>query len=65
LTEAVVRHDGLVDGRAWWNLDLAAHRRGAGLGVDLTDEDPRGLQRASQLVRRALVDEGNSATPSW
>jgi phospholipase/carboxylesterase len=59
--EAVVRRDGLVDGRAWWNLDLAAHRRGAGLGVDLTDEDPRGLQRASQLVRRALVDEGNSA----
>jgi phospholipase/carboxylesterase len=60
--EAVVRRDGLVDGRAWWNLDLAAHRRGAGLGVDLTNEDPRGLQHASQLVRRALVDEGNSAT---
>ena len=58
--EAVTRRDGLMDGRAWWDLDLAAHRRPTGIGVDLTNEDPRGLERAARLVRRSLEDEGNS-----
>jgi len=58
--ELIVRKDGLLDGRAWWNLDLAAHRRVGKLGVDLTHEDPRGLERAAKLVRRSLSREGNS-----
>ena len=58
--ETVARRDGLLDGRAWWNLDLAAHRRVGKLGVDLTNEDPAGLQRAAKLVRRSLSSEGNS-----
>jgi phospholipase/carboxylesterase len=32
------------------------------LGVDLTHEDPRGLERAAKLVRRSLSREGNSRT---
>jgi phospholipase/carboxylesterase len=60
--EMVARQDGLSDGRAWWDLDLAAHRRPGRIGVDLTEEDPHGVERASQLVRRALTREGNSGT---
>jgi len=59
--DMVARKDGLLDGRAWWNLDLAAHRRVEKLGVDLTQEDPRGLERAAKLVRSSLSREGNSA----
>jgi phospholipase/carboxylesterase len=58
--EMVARTDGVLDGRAWWNLDLAAHRQPGRLGVDLTQEDPRGLERAAKLVRRAMAREGNS-----
>ena len=56
----VARKDGLTDGRAWWDLDLAAHRRVGKLGVDLTQEDPHGLARAAKLVLRSLSREGNS-----
>jgi len=58
--EMVARKDGLLDGRAWWRLDLAAHRRVGKLGVDLTNEEPRGLERAAKLVRWSLSREGNS-----
>jgi phospholipase/carboxylesterase len=58
--EMVARTDGVLDGRAWWALDLAAHRRPGQLGVDLTQEDPRGLERAAKLVRTAIGREGNS-----
>jgi len=58
--EMVARKDGLLGGRAWWKLDLAAHLRPGKLGVDLTHEDPRGLERAAELVRRSLSREGNS-----
>lgn len=58
--EMVVRTDGILNGRAWWDLDLAAHRRPGKPGVDLTQEDPRGLERAAQLVRRAMDREGNT-----
>jgi len=57
----VARPDGQIDGRAWWNLDLAAHRRSVGLGVDLREEDPAGLMRAARLVRNTLDAEGNAA----
>jgi phospholipase/carboxylesterase len=43
-------------------LDLAAHRRAGKPGVDLTLEDPLGLERAAKLVRRSLSREGNSRT---
>jgi len=56
----VARKDGLIHGRAWWDLDLAAHLRAGKPGVDLTREDPRGLQRAATLVRKSLSREGNS-----
>jgi phospholipase/carboxylesterase len=59
--ETVARKDGRRDGRAWWDLDLAAHLRPGNLGVDLTQEDPRGIERAAHLVRRALAREGNAA----
>jgi len=58
--DMVARKDGLLDGRAWWKLDLAAHLRPGKLGVDLTNEDPRGVDRAAKLVRRAISREGNS-----
>ena len=58
--EIVRRQDSLLEGHAWWDLDLAAHLRPGKLGVDLTREDPRGLARAGRLVRRALHREGNS-----
>jgi phospholipase/carboxylesterase len=57
----VSRPDGQIDGRAWWSLDLAAHRRSVGLGVDLREEDPAGLMRAARLVRSTLDVEGNAA----
>jgi phospholipase/carboxylesterase len=60
--EGVLRKDGIVDGRAWWDLDLAAHRRAVGVGVDLTNEDPRGLVYAARLVRRTISHEGNSSS---
>jgi phospholipase/carboxylesterase len=63
--EMVARKDGRRDGRAWWDLDLAAHLRPGKLGVDLTQEDPRGLERAAQLVRRALAREGNAANRAF
>ena len=59
--EKIARRDGVRDGRAWWDLNLAAHRRPGKLGVDLTAEDPSGIQHAATLVRRCLADEGNSA----
>ena len=59
--EKVMRSDGVLGGHAWWNLDLAAHLRPGKMGVDLTQEDPAGLERAGRLVRRSLVSEGNSA----
>jgi phospholipase/carboxylesterase len=59
----VSRLDGQTDGRAWWNLDLAAYRRSVGLGVDLRGEDPSGLMRAARLVRNTLDAEGNTAKP--
>ena len=59
--ENVVRYDGLMPAHAWWNLDLAAHRRDGKLGVDLRQIGTRGLARAAFLVERALEDEGNSA----
>jgi phospholipase/carboxylesterase len=49
-----------LDGHAWWNLNLAAHRRIGRLGVDLTNEDPQGLKQAAKLVRKSLAREGNS-----
>jgi phospholipase/carboxylesterase len=58
--EMIARQDGLLDGRAWWDLNLAAHHRPEKLGVDLTNEDPRGLEWAAKLVRRSLAREGNS-----
>jgi phospholipase/carboxylesterase len=58
--ETVARPDGLLDGHAWWNLNLAAHRRIGRLGVDLTNEDPQGLEQAAKLVRKSLAREGNS-----
>jgi phospholipase/carboxylesterase len=53
-------HTGGV-GRQWWDLDLAAHRRQGGVGVDLTDEEPSGLIEAARRVRRSLADEGNTS----
>jgi phospholipase/carboxylesterase len=47
-------------GHAWWDLDLAAHLRPGKPGVDLTQDDPRGLARVARLVRRTLRREGNS-----
>jgi phospholipase/carboxylesterase len=58
--QTIARKDGLLDGRAWWKLDLAAHLRPGKLGVDLTNEDPGGVERAAKLVRRSLSREGNS-----
>jgi phospholipase/carboxylesterase len=58
--ETLVRPDGVLGGRAWWELELAAHLRPGKLGVDLTQEEPRSLERAARLVGRALADEGNS-----
>jgi phospholipase/carboxylesterase len=57
--ELLIRSDGWVRGRAWWLLDLAAHMRPDKKGVDLSDEDPRGLVRAAALVRQTLSDDGN------
>ena len=59
--ETFVRLSGASQGRAWWDLDLAAHRRPGQLGVDLVGLDPRGLERAAKLVRDLLASEGNSA----
>jgi phospholipase/carboxylesterase len=58
--EVMFRNDGQHSGHAWWSLDLAAHRRLGKPGVDLRQEDPRGLVRAGQLVRRTLAREGDS-----
>jgi phospholipase/carboxylesterase len=58
--EMIARTDGVLDGRAWWNLDLAAHRQPGKLGVDLTQEDPDGVRRAAKLVCRAIDREGNT-----
>jgi phospholipase/carboxylesterase len=60
--EKTPRTDGAPDGRAWWNLDLAAHHRPGKDGIDLVREDPKGLERAARQVRRLLSIEGNSAT---
>ncbi len=59
-SETMRRKDGVQDGHAWWDLDLASHRRIGKLGVDLTNEDPSGLERAAKLVRESLSREGNS-----
>jgi phospholipase/carboxylesterase len=59
--EMTPRTDGTPDGRAWWNLDLAAHLRPDKIGIDLTNEQPAGLLRAAQRVRSLLSSEGNSA----
>jgi phospholipase/carboxylesterase len=58
--KTVGRTDGMRDGHAWWNLDLAAHRRPGKLGADLRQDDPAGLVRAASLVIRALADEGSA-----
>jgi phospholipase/carboxylesterase len=60
--ELMKRTDAVLVGRAWWDLDLAAHRRQGRPGVDLTQEEPRGLVRAAELVRRSLVAEGDSSS---
>jgi phospholipase/carboxylesterase len=54
-----LRRDGVDGGRAWWDLNLAAHLRQGKPGVDLTNEDPRGLERAGRLVSHTLSSEGN------
>jgi phospholipase/carboxylesterase len=54
------RTDGGQGGRAWWELDLADHPRLKKKGIDLTKEDPEGLQRAARQVRSLLAAEGNS-----
>jgi phospholipase/carboxylesterase len=58
--ETTTRTDGLANGRAWWQLDLASHLRPGKLGVDLTGEDPHRLKNAAKLVRRAMSTAGNS-----
>ena len=60
--EMMKRKDGSLGGRAWWDLHLAVHVRPGKLGVDLREEDPRGLDLAGRLVRRALSDAGASST---
>lgn len=55
----MVRKDALLVGRAWWDLQLAAHRRTGQPGVDLTHEEARGIQRAARLVRRTLASAGS------
>jgi phospholipase/carboxylesterase len=55
------RTDGAATGRAWWNLDLAAHLRPDKAGIDLADEKPEGLERAARQVRSLLSREGNSS----
>lgn len=62
---AISRSDGRTDGHAWWNVDLAGHRRTSGPGVDLRDEYPAGLSNAARLVERALMSEGNTAGHSF
>ncbi len=57
--ELVRRTDGAVPGRAWWNLELAQHRRVGLPGVDLRDENPAGLVRAGDLVRAFFSDIGD------
>lgn len=54
----MLRTDGSGAGHAWWDLQLAEHRRAGKLGVDLRDEDPKGLERAGTLVQRLLEDLG-------
>jgi phospholipase/carboxylesterase len=56
----VTRTDGVPAGRAWWKLDLAAHRRPGKPGVDLSTADPAGLDRAAKMVRAAMVNEGST-----
>ncbi len=59
--ETTLRTDGAQDGRAWWELDIAAHMRPGGIGIDLIRENPKGLQRAARQVRWMLSAEGNSS----
>ena len=56
----IQRTDGDPVGRAWWNLDLAAHRRPGKLGVDLSTVAPEGLDRAAKMVLAAMVNEGST-----
>ena len=56
------RTDGSPSGRAWWALNLAAHRRVGKVGVDLSTEDPAGLERAARMVRATMANEGNTRT---
>jgi len=58
--KTIARADGGVAARAWWDLDLAAHIRPGRLGVDLRQVDPRGLDLAGRLVRRAMGRAGAS-----
>ena len=58
--ETTQRTDGSSDGRAWWELDLEAHLRPGGDGIDLSRDDPEGLKQAAQKVRSLLSIEGNS-----
>jgi phospholipase/carboxylesterase len=60
--ESMARNDLTQVGHAWWDLHLAAHLRPGKRGVDLTQEEPRGLERAGRLVRGALADAGNSSS---
>ena len=59
--EQAYRTDGVQDGRAWWDLDLAAHLRTGKKGIDLSKERPAGLESAAEDVRALMDAEGNSA----
>jgi phospholipase/carboxylesterase len=54
--EATEPPDGPRNGRAWWRLDLDAHRRpGDGL-PDLSRTNPRGLAESDQRIRTLLAE---------
>jgi len=57
--ESARRSDGAPAGRAWWHLDLAAHMRDAGLGADLSLENPAGIENAALAVRALAKRQGN------
>lgn len=59
--EPAKRTDGAPAGRAWWHLDLAGARRVQGLGADLSQQRPAGIERAAQAVRAFLARQGNRA----
>lgn len=58
----ILRTDGAHAGHAWWDLQLAPHRRPGKPGVDLRDEDPAGLAHAATLVQDFLQGLGARAS---